>query len=55
MAVVVRVEREKEKKKKARTAALSSIKRLNRTQIIQRQLQTIEEFNKQIITVMNKL
>jgi hypothetical protein len=55
MTVVIRVKKKKKKKEKARTTALGSIKRLNRAQIIQRQLQTIKESDKQIITVINKL
>jgi hypothetical protein len=47
--------KEKEEKEKARTAALNSVKRLNKAQIIQRQLQTIKESDEQIITVINKL
>jgi hypothetical protein len=55
VAVVVRVNREEEKEEKARTAALGGAERLNRAQMIQRQLQTIEESNEQIITMINKL
>jgi hypothetical protein len=51
----VKREEEEEKKKEARTAALGSVERLNRAQIIQRQLQTIKESDKQIIIVINKL
>jgi hypothetical protein len=47
--------KKEEKEAKARTAALGGVKRLNKAQIIQRRLQTIEESNKQIIAVMNKL
>jgi hypothetical protein len=50
----VKKEEEKEKKK-TRTTALSSTKRLNRAQIIQRRLQSIKESNKQIIVIINKL
>jgi hypothetical protein len=48
-------EEKEEKEKKARTAALGSAKRLNRAQIIQRRLQSIEKSDKQIITIINKL
>jgi hypothetical protein len=55
--VVVQVEEkeEEEEEKEAKTAALGSTERLNRAQMIQRRLQSIEESDKQIITMMNKL
>jgi hypothetical protein len=49
------VKEKKKEKKKARTAALDSVERLNRAQIIQRQLQTIKESDEQIITIINEL
>jgi hypothetical protein len=49
------VKKKEEEKEEARTAALGGVKRLNKAQIIQRRLQTIEESDEQIITVMNKL
>jgi hypothetical protein len=48
-------EEEEEEEEEARTAALGGAERLNKAQIIQRQLQSMEESNKQMIAVMNEL
>jgi hypothetical protein len=55
VAVVVQVKGEEKEEKEARTAALGGVKRLNKAQIIQRQLQTIEKSDKQIIIIIDKL
>jgi ABC-type iron transport system FetAB ATPase subunit len=48
-------EEKEKKKKKARTTALDGTERLNKAQIIQKQLQSIKESDKQIIAIINEL